>query len=306
MRVPSFYTKKDGTRVTRKRREDATVFTEVVLELDPMFMREEGLTEKEYENMTEAEFHAQPASLEHASPERVDEAKRLLQMMIDEVVEDYGKENVVGVFWHWDETNPYVQMIGVSVADKGSLSYSSKFGVNGNKTALRKKYSERHDRMRTKLREAGYDATFERVSTGKARDLRTYKRDGDLREQECHMEAVKTALAAERQALDAGAAKGRAEGQKELAKQIERLRKEWTTLRGLEGNLDDAIREAKATKAPTSEQARTMMQETVRSDPPHLIYAFLTNRDMRLKEQGKKPGWVKAFERFAEQRLGKN
>jgi|GEM_PF-2213511 len=359
--VPSFYTRKDGTRVTRKRREDVSVFTEVVLELDPMFMREEGLTEEDYENMTEAEFHARPAFLEHASPGRVEEVKRLLQVMVDEVVEDYGQENVVGIFWHWDETNPHVQMIGVPVAEDGSLSFSSKFGVRGNKTASRKKYSERHDRMHTRLREAGYDATFEHVSTGKARDLRTYKRDRkrdrDLREQERLMEAEKTALATERQALDAGvaklkedraelryegellereemmvryarkevdkdrekareegfkaghdegAAKGRAEGQKEVAEQIERLRKEWTTLRGLEGDLDDAIRDAKATKAPTAEQARQMMQETVQSDAPHLIYAFLTQRDMKLKEAGKQPGWVRSFERFAEQRLGKN
>ena len=49
-----------------------------------------------------------------------------------------------------------------------------------------------------------------------------------------------------------------------------------------------------------------MMQETVRSDAPNLIYAFLTHRDMKLKEQGKEPSWVKAFERFAELRLGKD
>ena len=49
-----------------------------------------------------------------------------------------------------------------------------------------------------------------------------------------------------------------------------------------------------------------MMQETLRDDAPHLIYAFLTHRDMKLKEVGKQPGWVKAFEQFAEQRLGKD
>lgn len=382
--VPNFYTKKDGTRVTRKRREDATVFTEVVLELDPMFMREEGLSEEQYVNMTEAEFHARPAFLEHASPDRVEEVKCLLEVMVDEVVEDYGQENVVAVFWHWDETNPHVQLIGVPVAEDGSLSYSSKFGVKGNKTASRKKYSERHDRMRTRLRKAGDDATFERVSTGKARDLRTFNRDrkrerdlrererqvealsretadfthgamafaDELNEREAQVEAARKAVAQETEkarkhgyaeGMKQGKAEGTERGKQEIAEEVEqarlarkeaederkaaraeghaqglaegrqsvdehvaRLQAEWTRLRGLEGDLDDAIRDAKATKAPTLDQIRESMKQTVRDDSPNLIYSFLRGRDMKLKEAGKEPGWVKSFERFAYSRLGKD
>lgn len=45
------------------------------------------------------------------------------------------------------------------------------------------------------------------------------------------------------------------------------------------------------------------MQETVRQDAPNVIYAFLAQRDIKLKEQGKQPDWVRYFERFTEQRL---
>lgn len=52
------------------------------------------------------------------------------------------------------------------------------------------------------------------------------------------------------------------------------------------------------------ERRRRTMQETVRQDAPNVIYAFLAQRDIKLKEQGKQPDWVRYFERFAEQRLG--
>ena len=112
-----------------------------------------------------------------------------------------------------------------------------------------------------------------------------------------------------RQGHAEGVAKSREEGLREareiVDEHVARLQTEWTTLRGLEGDLDDAIRDVKKS-APTADMMRQTMQQTVHDGAPNVIYAFLMQRDMKLKEAGKQPGWVKSFERFAEQRLGKD
>lgn len=382
-------TLKDGRVVKVKHREDANALVGFVLQLDPRMTRDSSMSDEEYDALTNDEYRALPPDIATMSDDKIEETERYLQVMLDEVIERMGMENIVSVSTHWDESHPHIQVYAIPAVD-GKLSYTKKFG-GGSKEASQQLYREAHDRMRQRLIEAGYDATMDRLARRPHEALADFKarrkrernvreqerqveermrwttdfthevmsfthemddREAQLVEREAQVEAASQAVAQEAEkarkrgyaegvtqgkaegaaqgkaeaaeelqkarlarkkaeeertsARAEGHAQGLAEGQQEVAEHVARLQREWTTLRGLEGDLDDAIRDAKATKAPTSEQARTMMQETVRSNSPHLIYSFLTHRDMRLKEQGKEPGWVKAFERFAEQRLGKN
>lgn len=382
-------TLKDGRVVKVKHREDANALVGFVLQLDPRMTRDSSMSDEEYDALTNDEYRGLPPDIATMSDDKIEETERYLQVMLDEVIERMGVENIVSVSTHWDESHPHIQVYAIPAVD-GKLSYTKKFG-GGSKEASQQLYREAHDRMRQRLIEAGYEATMDRLARRPHEALADFKarrkrerdvceqerqveermrwttdfthevmsfaremddREAQLVEREAQVEAASQAVAQEAEkarkrgyaegvtqgktegaaqgkaeaaeelqkarlarkkaeeertsARAEGHAQGLAEGQQEVAEHVARLQREWTTLRGLEGDLDDAIRDAKATKAPTFEQARTMMQETVRSNSPHLIYSFLTHRDMRLKEQGKEPGWVKAFERFAEQRLGKS
>lgn len=382
-------TLKDGRVVNVKHREDANALVGFVLQLDPRMTRDRSKSDEWYDALTDAEYKALPPDIATMSDEKIEETERYLQVMLDEVIERMGVENIVSVSTHWDESHPHIQVYAVPAVD-GKLSYTKKFG-GGSKEASQQLYREAHDRMRQRLIEAGYDATMDRLARRPHEALRDFKarrkRERDVREQqrqveerarwttdftheamsfaeelddrearlaerEAEVEAARQAVSKEAEqarkhgyaeGVKQGKQEGKAQAKQELAEEVEkarlarkeaeedrktaqaeghaqglaegrqsvdehiaRLRKEWTTLRGLEGDLDDAIRDAKATKAPTAEQARKIMQETLRDEAPHLIYAFLTHRDMKLKEAGKEPGWVKAFERFAEQRLGKS
>lgn len=381
-------TLKDGRVVKVKHREDANALVGFVLQLDPRMTRDPSKSDEWYDALTDAEYKALPPDIATMSDEKIEETEHYLQVMLDEVIERMGVENIVSVSTHWDESHPHIQVYAVPAVD-GKLSYTKKFG-GGSKEASQQLYREAHDRMRQRLIEAGYDATMDRLARRPHEALRDFKarrkrerdvheqerkaeehsrwtadfahevmsfadelddREARLVEREAEVEAARQAVSKEaeqarkrgyaegvkqgkqegmaqakqevaeevekarlarkeaeeeRKAVQAeGRAQGLPEGRQSVDEHIARLRAEWTTLRGLEGGLDDAIRDVRK-QVPTAEQARQMIQETVRSDAPHLIYAFLTQRDMRLKEQGKEPGWVRSFERFAEQRLGKN
>ena len=83
-------------------------------------------------------------------------------------------------------------------------------------------------------------------------------------------------------------------GRRRSRRKLAKLQAEWTRLRGrLEGDLNDAIRRVKAS-APSPEQMH---------QAPHVIYRFLTQCDIKLKEAGKMSGWVSSFEQFAVQEL---
>lgn len=382
-------TLKDGTVVKVAHRKDANALVGFVLQLDPRFTRDKSMSDEEYDALGDAEYAALPPDIATMTDEEIADTEKYLNVMLNEVIERMGVENIVSVTTHWDETHPHIQVLAVPEAD-GQLSYTKKFG-GGSKAASQQLYREAHDKMRQRLQAAGYDATMDRLARRPHEPLEDFKarrkqerdvrkqerkvaerarwtadftqeaisfahelddREAQLVEREAEVEAARQAVSKEaeqarkrgyaegvkqgkqegmaqakqevaeevekarlarqeaedeRKAAQAeGRAQGLAEGRQSVDEHIARLRAEWTTPRGLEGDLDDVIRDAKTTSAPTAEQARKMMQETVRDDAPHLIYAFLTHRDMKLKEAGKEPGWVKAFERFAEQRLGKS
>ncbi len=99
-----------------------------------------------------------------------------------------------------------------------------------------------------------------------------------------------------------GYAKGLEEGRDAVEREREKLSKEWTTLRSLEGEYDSAIADLKAVKPvlPSEEE----MRKFVREESPTLAMRYLAHRDILLRENGKKPFHRESFERFALSRLG--
>lgn len=119
------------------------------------------------------------------------------------------------------------------------------------------------------------------------------------REREQLQEEKKKAL---EQARKQGYAKGLDEGRAAVEREREKLSKEWTTLRSLEGEYDSAIADLKAVKPvlPSEEE----MRKFVREESPALAMRYLAHRDILLRENGKKPFHRESFERFALSRLG--
>lgn len=119
------------------------------------------------------------------------------------------------------------------------------------------------------------------------------------REREQLQEEKKKAL---EQARKQGYAKGLDEGRAAVEREREKLSKEWTTLRSLEGEYDSAIADLKAVKPvlPSEEE----MRKFVREESPSLAMQYLAHRDVLLRENGKKPFHRESFERFALSRLG--
>lgn len=106
------------------------------------------------------------------------------------------------------------------------------------------------------------------------------------------------------EARSQGYAKGLEEGRAAVERERERLSKEWTALRSLEGEYDSAIAAVKDAKPamPSEEE----MRKFVREESPSLAMRYLAGRDVRLRENGKKPFYRESFERFALHELGMN
>lgn len=162
-------TQKDGSRKPVALRKDAAVAVDYVLQLDP-------------------DFTGSAESLA-ADPEKDEEVRRLLAVMVDEVVEQHGQQNVIGWALHLDEAHPHVQMLAIPEVD-GCTSYKQFFGdaepgKRSTRTGSQKAYKARHDSMRDRLRSEGYEATFERVAEGLEHvPLAKYKTNKDKRRQE--------------------------------------------------------------------------------------------------------------------------
>lgn len=130
----------DGREVPVALRKDAAVMIEYILELDP-------------------EWTGPWAT---ATPEKRAEVLRLLNVMIEEVIERDGAENVVAWSFNLDETNAHVHMYTIPVDEAGRVNMKSKFDGHS-KGGAKRAYIERHDAMRTRLNEHGYEATFARI-----------------------------------------------------------------------------------------------------------------------------------------------
>ena len=142
--LQNYRTLKDGRKVKVAHRKDATLVSEIVLQLDPKFTGE----------------------IKDMTPEKKAEVERLLQVMIDTEIERVGIKNVIAYSVHWDETHPHVQMHITPGTEDGRLSYTRFYGA-GSFLASRDKYKAIHNNMREALQREGYDATMERVSVGK-------------------------------------------------------------------------------------------------------------------------------------------
>lgn len=143
-----------GRSSPRKIRRDSNTAALFVLQLDPEFT----------------------GPCEGMSPEKRAEVERLHQVMIDQVVERMGQQNVISVSHHWDETNPHVHIICTAMTPDDRVAYYQAVGNDGK----RSDWAAHHDAMREALRDSGYDATFERVGQGrKGESLTMYKQQMD-------------------------------------------------------------------------------------------------------------------------------
>lgn len=178
-------TQKDGSRKPVALRKDAAVAVDYVLQLDP-------------------DFTGSAESLA-ADPEKDEEVRRLLAVMVDEVIEQHGQQNVIGWTLHLDEENPHIQMLAIPEVD-GCTSYKQFFGdaepgKRSTKAGSMRAYAERHDEMRHRLRDHGYEATFERVNEGLEHvPLAKYKTNKDKRRAEREDMAAREAAVAEERA----------------------------------------------------------------------------------------------------------
>lgn len=112
-------------------------------------------------------------------PEQLEEAKRLLWVMAEEMVQQHPTSQWLYVSLHLDETHPHIQAAMVPTTADGRVNQKEVLGAGkmgkGGLAVARAKYSGRHDEMREKLRSEGYEATFDRVSGPKSLGLHDYK-----------------------------------------------------------------------------------------------------------------------------------
>lgn len=142
---------------------------------------------------------------------------RLLNVMIEEVIERDGAENVVAWSFNLDETNAHVHMYTIPVDEAGRVNMRSKFDGHS-KGGAKRAYTERHDMMRTRLNEHGYEATFARIEgSPKHEALAKYKARKEREKQVAEFaekvmdgdrvnKANAAKIAAAREQLDAGLA----------------------------------------------------------------------------------------------------
>ncbi len=331
---------RDGTMKKIAIRKDANVAVEHVLMLDPRYTRDPNISDDEYDKLTETQRQALPPDIETLSSCRRKDVREKLQAMVDEVIDVMGKDNIIAVTWHWDESHPHVQMLSIPVSEDGHLSYQRKFGA-GSKEASVKKYSEFHDSMREKLRRVGYDATSERVDAGrKHQSLNDYKaskkRQRDLFEREQIVEnqlakAAQSTAKSERDCEEAqlmlkAAKKEREEAQKrgfeeghqeavnELAKQQEQIDRQRQELHRERVRLDSLIRaqqEAEQRHNEAAEKYNRIAERTSQElrrhvdniEFPKLFQGYLRYLDHVLQNKGKKEFYQKHFDLYAKRRI---
>lgn len=118
------------------------------------------------------------------SVDELEDASRLLDVMVEEVKEQHPTCEMLFVTKHFDETHPHMQMGFVPMTQDGRIHQKSVMGA-ASQAEAQKRYSDKHDRMRTVLIGHGYDATFERVDDGKRHiGLAEHKREKDRERQQ--------------------------------------------------------------------------------------------------------------------------
>lgn len=173
-----------GERVPIALRADTAVCVEELFQLDPEFT----------------------GPVSGMTPEMRETIQALYNVWYADLVDQYGAENVLCISEHWDETSPHVSAFVMPLTADGDLNV--KLFTTGKKkpsrTEARDAYVAKHDRLREALRQAGYDATFERITPrdekgfpGKGAPLANFKRAAARA-----TKAEREALVAERKAVE--------------------------------------------------------------------------------------------------------
>lgn len=262
-------------------RRDANVAVEFILKLDPRYTRDPQLSDEAYDALTREQRAALPVDVAHLSEAQVADVRTKLHAMAEVVIERMGAENVVFLTEHWDESVPHIQMAVVPMTPDGKLSQKQVLGGT-DKSAAQANYVEIHDRMRRRLRDIGYNATFDRVSAGKKnqsqaeykasqdriRQEKTALRELDQRENE--LRAREADIDEEMAKLPAIRRKSREEGFREGKAQGE--------AEGLVAAQEAAAKLEAQARAKLEATARLLAQTTNEGLPPAMD-AFLDERD---------------------------
>lgn len=305
-------TLKSGKVVKVAHRKDANSIVSFVLQLDPKFTRDPSMSDEDFDNLTQEEYEALPPDIATMSEERIEQTEKYLDVMLEEVIERMGAQNIVSASIHWDESHPHIQVLAVPECN-GRLSYTGKFG-GGSKFESQKLYKEAHNQMRERLRDAGYDASMERLGRRKheslddfkkrrkkERDLRALGREIGEQQDDLNRDAARMSMqqiklekerkkaaserseaAAERRELERERwelkrerEQGYAEG---LAEGREKVLREWQEVRSLQGRYDHAIREAEQAKPDwSSSEIMGAIQRTM----PQATYSFMRRRNLQ-------------------------
>lgn len=172
-------------------RKDAAVMVEIVLQLDPEFTQTgwvydaDGNAVWDLDEASNVVHDADRnpvqkfATCADMTPEKKTEANRLLDVMIAEVRDQHPDADLLYLTKHFDETAPHVQLAFVPKTPDGRINYGEVMsGGARSKAAAQGHYSDKHDKMRHRLRAAGYDATMVRVDAGKRHlGLVAYKKE---------------------------------------------------------------------------------------------------------------------------------
>lgn len=146
------YRKRDGATGYRGLGKNEPQAVEVVFQLDPAFT----------------------GKCEDLTDEKLADIQRLSEVALGHLSEHVGHENFIGYSMHLDETHPHVQAFYIPKNEEGKYVGMKSFGHGENGL-----YFETHNQVRQVLREAGYDATDERVDKLKKHlpleDFKKYK-----------------------------------------------------------------------------------------------------------------------------------
>lgn len=123
-------------------RKDATILMEAVIQLDPDYTGK-------IVDMTDGQK---------------EDAREKMWSMVEVLKDQVGSHNMVFVTEHWDESHPHFHVFYTPMTKEGEMIGSRIMGAG------KADWAKFHDRLRTKLREVGYDATFDRVDKGRGHE----------------------------------------------------------------------------------------------------------------------------------------
>ena len=149
-------------------RKDAAAMTEFLFQLDPQFTGTSFQFDENGRMPFDADGEPVVKTCADMTPEKRAEAARLLDAMITEAQTQHPNFVWLYIAIHWDETSPHATLTGVPLTADGRINLTEVFDEGKtSKVEVQGAWSAKHDRMRERLQEHGYDATMVRVDKGK-------------------------------------------------------------------------------------------------------------------------------------------